>query len=118
MKVVFLSAAAAAIVQLSPAAVAADPAGHAAHAAHAAPAKAAATPAPLSEGTVKSIDKAAGRVVLAHGPLANLGMPGMTMPFAVKDPAWLDKLKPGEKIRFRAEETAGGYAVVQIEPRR
>jgi Cu/Ag efflux protein CusF len=111
MKVAFLSAAAAALVQLSPAAVAADPAGHAAHAAQPAPAA-------LSEGTVKSIDKAAGRVVLAHGPLANLGMPGMTMPFAVKDPAWLDKLKPGEKIRFRAEETAGGYAVVQIEPRR
>jgi len=114
MKVVLLPAAAAVLFHLSPAVLAAD-----SHAGHVAPAKPAATAATtLSEGTVKRIDKAAGRVVLAHGPLANLGMPGMTMPFAVKDPAWLDQLKPGQKIRFRAEETAGGYAVVQIELRK
>jgi Cu/Ag efflux protein CusF len=70
----------------------------------------------LSEGTVKKIDKAAGRVTLAHGPLVNLDMPGMTMPFAVREPAWLDKLKPGQKIRFRAEEGKDGYVVVLIEP--
>lgn len=70
----------------------------------------------LSEGTVKKIDKAAGRVTLAHGPLANLNMPGMTMPFAVRDAAWLNKLKPGQKIRFRAEEGENGYVVVLIEP--
>lgn len=70
----------------------------------------------LSEGTVKKVDKAAGRVTLAHGPLANLNMPGMTMPFAVRDAAWLDKLKPGQKIRFRAEEGKDSYVVVLIEP--
>lgn len=77
----------------------------------------AATSAALSEGTVKRVDKAAGRVVLAHGPLVNLGMPGMTMPFAVDDSAWLEKLKAGDRIRFRAREAAGGYAADLIERR-
>jgi Cu/Ag efflux protein CusF len=76
----------------------------------------AATDAALSEGTVKKIDKAGGNVTLAHGPIANLGMPPMTMMFKVKDPAMLKKLKEGDKVRFRAEETGGAYVVVRIEP--
>lgn len=69
----------------------------------------------LSEGTVKRIDKAAGLVTLVHGPIANLQMPGMTMPFRVADPAWLTRLKAGDKVRFRAEEKDGGLVIVRIE---
>jgi Cu/Ag efflux protein CusF len=70
----------------------------------------------LSEATVKKLDKAAATVTLAHGPIANLGMPPMTMMFKVKDPAMLKKVKEGDKVRFRAEETGGAYVVVRIEP--
>jgi Cu(I)/Ag(I) efflux system periplasmic protein CusF len=69
----------------------------------------------LSEATVKKVDKAGGTVTLAHGPIANLGMPPMTMTFKAKDKAMLKKVKEGDKVRFRAEETGGAYTVVRIE---
>ncbi|MEW6163945.1 MAG: copper-binding protein [Pseudomonadota bacterium] len=72
--------------------------------------------ADLSEGTVKKIDTASQRVMLAHGPIENLGMPPMTMMFKVKDAAMLKKLKDGEKVRFRVEEVDGAYTIVRIEP--
>lgn len=71
----------------------------------------------LVEGTVKKVDKAAGKVTLSHGPLTNLGMSmGMTMAFRVKDAAWLDQMKAGDKIRFLAEDANGVYTVVKYEP--
>jgi|OpeIllAssembly_1097287.scaffolds.fasta_scaffold265065_2 Cu/Ag efflux protein CusF len=72
----------------------------------------------LSEATVKKVDPAAGTVTLAHGPIANLGMPPMTMMFKAKDKAMLKKVKAGDKVRFRAEETGGAYTVVRIEAAR
>ena len=72
----------------------------------------------LSEGTVKKIDAPTQRVMLAHGPIANLGMPPMTMMFKVKDAAMLKQIKEGDKVRFRAEEVGGDYTVVRIEAAR
>lgn len=69
----------------------------------------------LSEGTVKKIDAASQRVMLAHGPIENIGMGPMTMMFKVKDPAMLKQLKDGEKVRFRVEDVGGEYTVVRIE---
>ncbi|MBI4754310.1 MAG: copper-binding protein [Betaproteobacteria bacterium] len=69
----------------------------------------------LSEGTVKKVDKSAGKVTLAHGPLANLGMPAMTMVFRVKDAAWLDQMQAGDRIRFIAEQVGGALTVVHFE---
>lgn len=70
----------------------------------------------MSEGTVKKVDKAAGKVTLAHGPLANMGMPPMTMVFRVKDAAWLDRMKASDKIRFVADRVDGAFTVVRYEP--
>ena len=67
----------------------------------------------LSEGIVQKVDKSGGKVALRHGPLVNLGMPGMTMVFRVHDPKWLDQLRPGDKIRFRAERVNGVLTVVR-----
>ena len=39
--------------------------------------------APLSDGTVKKIDKVANEVVIQHGQLDSIGMPPMTMAFGV-----------------------------------
>lgn len=71
-------------------------------------------PAALSEGEVRKVDKEAGKVTLRHGPLENLGMPGMTMVFRVKDPAWLDTFKKGDRIRFRAEKVEGVFTVTEV----
>lgn len=71
--------------------------------------------ADLSEGTVKKIDAPTQRVMLAHGPIANIGMPPMTMMFKVKEAVMLKKLKDGDKVRFRVEDVGGDYTIVRIE---
>lgn len=71
--------------------------------------------AKMSEGTVKKVDKSAGKITIAHGPLENLGMPGMTMAFAVKDKAMLNQVKPGDKIRFVATNMGDMLTVSTLE---
>jgi Cu/Ag efflux protein CusF len=79
------------------------------------PAKpAAASSAVLDDATVKKIDKAAGKLTLAHGPLAN-GMPAMTMVYRVKDKSLLDKVQPGQKVRFGVDPAGDGTTVVRLE---
>lgn len=82
---------------------------------HATPAVAATKAAPLSDGVVKKIDKAAGEIVIQHGPLDSIGMGPMTMAFGVPDKSWLNKLKAGDKIRFSAEMKAGNAIVSRYE---
>src|SRR4026209_723505 len=41
--------------------------------------------APLAEGEVRKVDKAAKKITLKHGPIPNIDMPAMTMVFPVKD---------------------------------
>ena len=69
----------------------------------------------MSEGEVKKVDPQAGKIVIKHGPLQNLGMPPMTMAFAVKDPAMLAGVKAGDKIRFTADKVGAAYTVMQLE---
>lgn len=70
----------------------------------------------LAQGEVKKVDKDAGKVTIKHGPLTTLDMPPMTMVFRVKDPAMLDKVKAGDKIRFRAEKVGGNFTVTEYQP--
>jgi len=99
------------IAALAPAfALAADHDMHAGHGAmHADAAQAA-----LVDGLVKKVDKAAGKLTIAHDALPN-GMPAMTMAFKVKDASWLDKVKDGQKIRFASENINGAMTVVRLE---
>lgn len=78
-------------------------------------AQAAAVAVPLSDGLVKKIDKAGKTVTLSHGPLPG-GMPAMTMAYRVKDAAWLDKMKVGQKIRFAPDPADGGMSLLRFEP--
>ena len=72
----------------------------------------------LSEGEVRKVDKDAKKITIKHGPLANLDMPAMTMVFQVKDPAMLDQVKAGDKVKFQAEKAGGALTVTKIEPAR
>lgn len=69
----------------------------------------------LADGVVKTIDAATGQITLQHGPLANIKMPGMTMPFKVKDLAWLKTVKVGDTVQFRAEYIDGAYTIVELQ---
>ena len=69
------------------------------------------------EGSIESVDSARATVTLAHGPIASLKWPAMTMDFRVKDPALLRTMKPGQKIAFDLiEEPAGEYVIVRVQP--
>lgn len=71
--------------------------------------------AEMSEGEIRKVDKDAQKMTIKHGPLKNLDMPPMTMVFRVKDPAILDQVKAGDKIKFRAEKIGGAYTVTTME---
>ena len=70
----------------------------------------------LADGEVRRIDKAQGKVNLRHGEIKNLDMPPMSMWFVLKDPAWVESLKVGDKVRFVAEKVGTQYTITQIEP--
>jgi Cu/Ag efflux protein CusF len=69
----------------------------------------------LADGEVRKVDKEAKKITLKHGPITNLDMPAMTMVFQVKDPAMLDQVKAGDKVRFQAEKIGGAFTVTRIE---
>jgi len=71
----------------------------------------------MSAGEVLKIDKEAAKITLRHGPLANLGMPGMTMAFRVAQPAMLDQVNIGDRVHFVAEKAAGVLTIVTLVPR-
>ena len=71
---------------------------------------------PLSDGEIKKVDKDTGKLTIKHSPITNLGMPAMTMVFRVNDPALLDKVKNGDKIRFAADKVGGVLTVMRVEP--
>ena len=76
-----------------------------------------AQPAPAlheSEGRVMALADA--RVKIAHGPFHTLGMPGMTMAFAVADAALLQDIEVEDRVRFAVRETDEGLLVERIQP--
>ena len=82
-------------------------------------ARASAGASALADGEVRKVDKDAQKITVRHGPLPDLAMPkAMTMVYRVKDPAMLDKVKAGDRIRFRAENINGAYTLTAIEPAR
>ncbi|MGN8113488.1 copper-binding protein [Labrys sp. 22185] len=70
--------------------------------------------APVS-GEVTKINEAQGKITLKHGPIKNLDMDGMTMVFAVADPAMLETVKAGDKVSFEADRVNGRLTVTKIE---
>jgi Cu/Ag efflux protein CusF len=85
-------------------------------AALAAPAVAQQTPAALTDGEIRKVDKDAKKITIRHGAIQNLDMPPMTMVFQVKDPAMLEQVKAGDKVKFQAEKIGGALTVTKIEP--
>lgn len=67
-----------------------------------------------TEGEVRKIDKAQGKITLKHGEIKSLDMPPMTMVFHVKDPKSLEALAVGDKVRFAVDKIDGQYTVTAI----
>jgi Cu(I)/Ag(I) efflux system periplasmic protein CusF len=75
----------------------------------------AATAGDMTDGEVRKVDKDAAKITLKHGEIKNLDMPGMTMVFNVKDKALLDKVKAGDKVKFKAVSDAGKITVTDLQ---
>ena len=69
----------------------------------------------MAEGEIRKIDLDAKKITIKHGEIKNLDMPGMTMVFQVRDPALLEKVKAGDKVRFKAEKAGGAIVVTDIQ---
>ena len=72
--------------------------------------------AAMSDGEVRKVDKDAKKITIKHGPIVNLDMPPMTMVFQVKDPAMLDQVKAGDKVKFQADKVGGAFTITKLEP--
>ncbi len=75
----------------------------------------AATPG-WTDGEVKKMDKATGKLTLKHGEIKHMDMPGMTMVFVAKDKALLDKVQVGDKVRFMVVNENNQMVVTDIQP--
>jgi Cu/Ag efflux protein CusF len=69
---------------------------------------------PLIAGTVERIDAPRGRITIDHAPIPNLDMDSMTMVFRVPDPSVLTGLKPGDRIRFKADRVNGQISILEV----
>lgn len=68
-----------------------------------------------TEGEVLKVDATTRRISLRHAEIRNLDLPPMKMQFQVRDPALLERVKPGDKVRFTAEKVNGIYTLTTIE---
>ena len=71
--------------------------------------------ADYTKGVVTKLDTKAKKVTIKHEELKNLGMPGMTMVFKVKDDVVLGKLKAGAPVEFIADRVDGALTVVDVK---
>ena len=69
----------------------------------------------MTDGEIRKVDKDTKKITIKHGEIKNLEMPGMTMLFQVREAAMLDTVKPGDKVKFRAEKLGGGIVVTEIQ---
>lgn len=70
----------------------------------------------MTEGEIRKLSKDTGKLTIKHGPIKNLDMPPMTMVFVAKDPAMLEKVAVGDKVRFSVVEEGGKMVVTELQP--
>jgi len=71
--------------------------------------------ADMTDGEIRKVDRDNKKITIKHGEIKNLDMPGMTMVFQVKDPAFLDQVKKGDKVKFRVEKSGTAFVITEIQ---
>ncbi|MES2878660.1 MAG: copper-binding protein [Pseudomonadota bacterium] len=69
----------------------------------------------MANGEVLKVYPKERTLLLKHGPIPSIGMGPMTMEYGVKSPKMLSTIKPGDKIRFTADQVKDQYVVTHIE---
>lgn len=88
---------------------------HFAHADHGEAPAAADQELMLTAGEVTRVDARGGKLTIRHEDIKNLDMPAMTMVFPLADPQQAAQFKPGDSIRFRAEQVNGVLTLMHVE---
>jgi Cu(I)/Ag(I) efflux system periplasmic protein CusF len=68
-----------------------------------------------ASGTVKSVDKAKGTVMIDHGPVSSMNWPAMSIGFKAKDKKALEGLKPGQKVDFDFVQQGKDYVITKLK---
>ena len=69
----------------------------------------------VGQGVVQKVVAGDRRVVIAHDDIPGF-MRAMTMSFEVRNPALLEQLAPGERVRFTLEKTKETLYLVAVSP--
>jgi Cu/Ag efflux protein CusF len=69
-------------------------------------------PAHTAQGTVNSVDQAAGTVNISHGPVASANWPAMSMTFKLANPSAANGIEPGQRVDFKFTIASGMDATV------
>lgn len=64
-------------------------------------------------GTIRAVDRAAGRLTVTHGPIRERGLPAMTTSFRVHASLPLGTVRPGQRILFTLD---GDSVITALEP--
>jgi Cu/Ag efflux protein CusF len=71
--------------------------------------------AALTSGVVRKIDLENSKVTIRHEEIQHLDMPPMTMVFTVKNKTLLDKLQPGQTVKFDVVDEGGKLVITQLK---
>lgn len=66
-------------------------------------------------GVVTDIDRAGGKVTIKHDPIKSLNWPSMTMAFAVKDKAMLEKVSKDKKVEFEFAQQGQQLVITSVK---
>jgi len=66
----------------------------------------------MGTGTINEVKTTEEKLNITHGPIPGVMDTGMTMDFVVMDPAMIDAVKKGDKVKFTVEEQDGGRFVI------
>ena len=69
----------------------------------------------MVDGEVRKVDPQAAKITIRHGEIKNLDMPAMTMVFNVRDKAMVEKIKAGDKVKFKAALEGDQYIVTELQ---
>jgi Cu(I)/Ag(I) efflux system periplasmic protein CusF len=69
-----------------------------------------------NEGEVLQVDRQAREITIRHGELPELGMTPMSMVFIVADPGLLERVRKGDRVKFKPGLIDGRFGVLSIEP--
>ena len=69
-------------------------------------------PTHVAQGTVNSIDQAAGTINISHGPVASANWPAMSMSFKLANPSLVSGIEAGQRVEFQFTVAGGMDATV------